>query len=202
MADEVTGASRGRRPLGVIASTERSTLPIARACCTSGDRLGTVRARKAAGVAGTCGSLACIASMVLPLVGVAGAGVASGAQAGGGSMAGMAGMGPAPAERAVAASGAAAPSHAGGVLGFLVTIGPELLVVSILLVTVSLALRRRVAALPAPFAGALLYWGMYAQGSDALMYATIAVGYAIWAATYAWTRLRPRVSEATWAALR
>ncbi|MDA8203399.1 MAG: hypothetical protein M0Z49_11700 [Chloroflexi bacterium] len=140
--------------------------------------------------------------MVLPLVGVAGAGVASGAQAGGGSMAGMAGMGPAPAERAVAASGAAAPSHAGGVLGFLVTIGPELLVVSILLVTVSLALRRRVAALPAPFAGALLYWGMYAQGSDALMYATIAVGYAIWAATYAWTRLRPRVSEATWAALR
>jgi hypothetical protein len=88
------------------------------------------------------------------------------------------------------------------VLGILVTIGPELLVVSVLLVTVSLALRRRIAAIPALVAGALLYWGMYAQGSDALMYATIAVGYAIWAATYAWTRLRPRVSEATWAALR
>ena len=197
MADEVTRASRVWRPLGVIASTERSTSPIARACCTSGDRLGTVRARTAAGVAGTCGSLACIASMVLPLVGVGGAGVASGARAGGGS---MAGMGPAPAARA--SSGAAAPSHPGGVLGFLVTIGPELLVVSILLVTVSLALRRRAAALPALVAGALLYWGMYAQGSDALMYATIAVGYAIWAATYAWTRQRPRAFETTRPALR
>ncbi len=202
MADEVTGASRGRRPLGVLASTERSTSPIARACCTSGDRLQAVRARTAAGFAGTCGSLACIASMVLPLVGVAGAGVASGAQASGGSMAGMAGMGPAPAARAAASSGAAAPSHAGGVLGFLVTIGPELLVLSILLVTVSLALRRRAAALPALVAGALLYWGMYAQGSDALMYATIAVGYAIWAATYAWTRQRPHAAETTWPALR
>ncbi|MDA8379326.1 MAG: hypothetical protein M0020_00585, partial [Actinomycetota bacterium] len=109
-----------------------------------------------------------MASMLLPLVGVAGAGVASGAQASGGSMAGMAGMGPAPAARAAASSGAAAPRHPGGVLGFLVTIGPELLVVSILLVTVSLALRRRAAALPALVAGGLLYWGMYAQGSDAL----------------------------------
>lgn len=201
MADEVTGASRGRRPLGVIASTEGWISPVARACCTSGGRLG-VRARTAAGVAGTCGSLACMASMVLPLVGVAGAGVASGARAGGGSMAGMAGMGPAPAARAAASSGAAAPSHPGGVLGFLVTIGPELLVVSILLVTVSLALRRRAAALPALVAGGLPYWGMYAQGSDALMYATIAVGYAIWAATYAWTRQRPRASETTRPALR
>ena len=198
----MTGASRGRRPLGVIAPAERSTSPIARTCCTSGGRLQAVRARTAAGFAGTCGSLACTASMVLPLVGVAGAGVASGARASGGSMAGMAGMGPAPAARAAASSGAAAPSHLGDVLGFVVTIGPELLVVSILLVTVSLALRRRAAALPALFAGALLYWAMYAQGSDALMYATIAVGYAIWAATYAWTRQRPRASETTWPALR
>ncbi|MDA8283543.1 MAG: hypothetical protein M0Z42_09680 [Actinomycetota bacterium] len=200
MAGEVTRASRGRRPIGVLASTERSTSPLARARCTSGDRLGTVRA--CSGVAGTCGSLACMASMVLALVGVAGAGIASGARVGGGSMAGMAGTGPAPAARAAASRGAAAPSHPGGVLGFLVTIGPELLVVSILLVTVNLALRRRVAALPALFAGALLYWGMYAQGSDALMYATIAVGYTIWAATYAWTRLRTRASKATWPALR
>ena len=143
-----------------------------------------------------------MASMVLALVGVAGAGIASGARVGGGSMAGMAGTGPAPAARAAASRGAAAPSHPGGVLGFLVTIGPELLVVSILLVTVNLALRRRVAALPALFAGALLYWGMYAQGSDALMYATIAVGYTIWAATYAWTRQRPRASETTRPAFR
>lgn len=154
----------------------------ARACCTPADRSGTARARVAAGVAGTCGSLACIASMVLPLVGLAGAGAAAGGS--------MAGMGPAPS----AASGAAttASSHPDGLLGVLVAIGPELLVVSILLVTASLALRRRVAIAPAFVGGAILYWGMYAQSSDAVMYATMAAGYLIWVATYAWTRIGPR----------
>ena len=140
----------------------------------------------AAGVAGTCGSVACVAAMVLPLGGLAGAGAAAGAQATGCS---MAGMGPAPTSTSKATA-ATVSSHPGGVLGVLVTIGPELLVVSVLLVTVSLALRRRAAAVPALAAGALLYWGMYAQASDAVMYATIAVGYVIWAATYAWTRVR------------
>lgn len=160
----------------------------ARACCDPGNGPVTGRARIAAGVAGTCGSLACIASMVLPLVGLAGAGAAAGAQASGGS---MAGMGPVPTSTSTAATAAStASSHPGGVLGVLVTIGPELLVVSALLVTVSLALRRRVAAIPALAAGALLYWGMYAQASDAVMYATIAVGYVLWAGTYVWTRMR------------
>lgn len=167
----------------------------AKACCPPADPPGTVRARVAAGVAGSCGSLACIASMVLPLVGLAGAGAAAGAQATGGS---MAGMGPAPTSTSTAtAASSTASSHPGGVLGFLVTIGPELLVVSVLLVTVSLALRRRVAAVPALAAGALLYWGMYAQASVGLMYATIAVGYLVWVATYAWTRVsRSRASLA------
>lgn len=136
-----------------------------------------------------------MASMVLPLVGLAGAGAAAGAQASGGSMAGM-GPPPTSASKATTAASTAA-SHPGGVLGFLVTIGPELLVVSVLLVTVSLALRQRVAAIPALAAGALLYWGMSAQASDAVMYATIAIGYVIWAATYAWTRVQrsPRLAS-------
>lgn len=90
-------------------------------------------------------------------------------------------------------------SHPGGVLGLLVTIGPERLVVSILLVAASLALRRRIAAAPAHLAGALLCWGMYAQASVDLMYATIAVGYLVWISTYAWTRVhRHEGSLAEW----
>lgn len=189
MVNQVTGVSRSRPPSRTARPAAGPDMPgapgtsDARACCDPGNGPVTGRARVAAGVAGTCGSLACITSMVLPLVGLAGAGAAAGAQASGGS---MAGMGPAPATTAAST----ASSHPGGVLGVLVTIGPELLVVSALLITVSLALRRRVAAIPALAAGALLYWGMYAQASDAVMYAAIAVGYVLWAATYVWTRVR------------
>jgi hypothetical protein len=115
-----------------------------------------------------------MASMVLPVVGLAGAGAAVGAQADAGS---MPGMGPTPS------------NHPGGILGVLVIIGPELLVASIILVTVSLTLRRRGAAFLSLVAGAMLYWGMYAQGSVTLMYTTMAGGYVIWALTYLWTPL-------------
>ncbi len=98
----------------------------------------------------------------------------------------MPGMGPA---TTTATSGS---SHPGGLLGVLVTIGPELLVVSVLLVAVSFALRRPVAALPALIAGALLYWGMYSQASVVVMYVTIVVAYLAWAAIYVWNRTRPR----------
>lgn len=188
MANQVTRVPRSRASSAKTGSTKRSGLTVSRSCCAPRDPLVTSRARMAAGVVGTCGSLACMASMVLPLVGLAGAAAAAGAQASGAS---MAGMGPAPTSTSKAITAASsASSHPGGVLSVLVTIGPELLVVSILLVTVSLSLRRRVAAAPALAAGALLYWGMYAQASDSVMYATIAVGYAVWIAAYAWTRIR------------
>jgi len=40
-------------------------------------------------------------------------------------------------------------------------------------------------------AGAVLYAGMYAQTSPAVMYAAIGVGYAAWAALYLWVRSPP-----------
>ena len=65
-----------------------------------------------------------------------------------------------------------APRH--GLLGVLLRIGPGLLIASVLLITAAFALSRRPrAAVPALLAGALLYWGMYAQPSLTLMYASI-----------------------------
>ncbi|WP_298800437.1 hypothetical protein [uncultured Pseudonocardia sp.] len=120
----------------------------------------------ALGLLGAAASLLCGAVMVLPVIGIAGAGVAASSQ-------GMAGMdGPAP----------------GGVLGVLTADGPLILGVSVLLVSLGLGLRRPVAAIPALAAGAVLYWGMYAQPSYPLMYLTLLVGFAAWAATYLWVR--------------
>jgi hypothetical protein len=83
-----------------------------------------------------------------------------------------------------------APRH--GLLGVLVRIGPGLLIASVLLITAAFALSRRPrAAVPGLLAGALLYWGMYAQPSLTLMYASIAVGYTAWAALYLWVRRQP-----------
>lgn len=175
VAEESTDAGGG-----VTGGMQRAGVPDPPGCCQPSGWPMTRRARAVAGLAGVCGSVSCVASMVLPLVGLAGAGVATGAQASGGL---MPGMGPAPL------------SQPGGVLGFVVTIGPELLVVSVLLVTVSLALRRRAAAGPALAAGALLYWGMYGQTLGSVMYATIAMGYLIWAGTYAWTRVQRPLSS-------
>lgn len=118
------------------------------------------------GLLGVVGSVACTAAMVAPVIGAVGAGAAA-------STGGMEGMtGPA----------------RGGLFGFLIDCGPFILVASIVLVTVSVALRRPAAALPALAAGALLYWGMYAQPSLPVMYLTLALGFAGWAAAYLWTR--------------
>lgn len=118
------------------------------------------------GLAGVATSLLCTVTMVLPVIGIAGAGAAASTQ-------GMAGMdGPAP----------------GGVLGFLTEYGALILGVSVLLVTLSLGLRRPLAAVPALLAGAVLYWGMYAQPSYPVMYVTLAAGFAGWIATYLWAR--------------
>ena len=83
-------------------------------------------------------------------------------------------------------SGASANTQ-GGFLGFLLEYGPLILVISVALVTLGLALRRPWAAVPALAAGAVLYWGMYAQPSYVVMYVSLALGFAAWAAIYRWT---------------
>jgi|APThiThiocy_cv2_1041547.scaffolds.fasta_scaffold00969_6 hypothetical protein len=132
---------------------------------TSRDRRTRVGAGSA-GLLGVTGSVACTAAMVLPVIGAAGAGAAAG-------MSGMADM-TGPAQE--------------GLLGVLLQYGPIILVVSIALVTMSVALRRPVAAVPALAAGALLYWGMYAQPSYPVMYGSVALGFAGWGTIYLWTR--------------
>ena len=101
----------------------------------------------------------------------------------------------------VGASAAAGAGHAGhgtgGSSGWLAAlldelhrISPVLLIVSIVLVTVAFALRRRAAALPALLAGVVLYLSVHGQGDPAVMYAGMALGYGAWIALYLWTRPR------------
>ncbi len=136
--------------------------------------------RTSAGALGVAGSVVCGASMILVGVGV-------GVSAGASGMAAMSG------------TGAGAPH---GVLGVLLRIGPWLLVVSVLLVTATFGPTRRPAtAILALLAGAVLYAGMYIQPNLAVMYVSIAVGYAAWGALYLWVRrARPSPARTTRAA--
>ncbi len=129
---------------------------------TDRDDVAPVVASRSAGLLGIGGTLACTVAMTLPAIGVGAAG-------------GMAAM-----------SGASANTQ-GGFLGFLLEYGPIILLVSVALVTIGLALRRPRAAVPSLAAGALLYWGMYAQASYFVMYVSLALGFAAWAAIYRWT---------------
>ncbi|MGQ0575500.1 MAG: hypothetical protein ACT4RN_15035 [Pseudonocardia sp.] len=130
---------------------------------------------RATGLLGVTGSVAGTAAMVVPVIGVAGAGAA----ASGRDMADMTG-----------------PTQ-GGLIGVLIEYGPIILVVSVVLVTVSVALHRPLGAVPALAAGALLYWGMYAQPSYPVMYLSLALGFAGWAATYIWVRTRGSTAAAS-----
>ena len=58
----------------------------------------------------------------------------------------------------------------------IVHLGPGILVVSVLLVALAVALRRRFAALPAVAGGLTLYLGMYAQPSLPVMDAAMVLG--------------------------
>ncbi|SLJ61055.1 hypothetical protein [Mycobacteroides abscessus] len=123
-----------------------------------------------AGVAGSVvGSVACMVSMGLVAVGAGSSAAAAG-------MAGMSTSGHTPS----------------GPLGALVRIGPVLLIVSIVLVTVAFALRRRLAAVPALIAGVVMYAAMYAQPSLTVMYTGLALGYATWIGLFLWLRTRAR----------
>ncbi len=137
---------------------------------TDRDDVAPVVASRSAGLLGLVGSLACTMAMTLPAIGVGAAG-------------GMAAM-----------SGANANTQ-GGFLGFLLEYGPLILLVSVALVTIGLALRRPRAAVPSLAAGAVLYWGMYAQASYFVMYVSLALGFAAWAAIYRVAALWPAVNR-------
>ncbi len=126
--------------------------------------------------AGALGSLACSTSMILAALGLVGSAVAAGS-----SLADMPGMGS-------TATTASQPGPLAGLLAFLVQAGPVIMIPSIAAMVVALGLGRRVAAIPALAAGAVIYWGMYLQPRLALMYAAIAVGFFGWAALYLWSR--------------
>lgn len=136
-----------------------------------------------AAAAGLLGSIACSAAMVLPVLGIVSAGVAGA----GASMAGMTKNSTQP-----AASGPLA-----GLLAALAQHGPAILVVSTLAITLAVALRRPLAAIPILAAGALLYWGMYLQPTLPAMYVSIVLGLAAWLAISAWL-LVPRRTGRTY----
>lgn len=113
-----------------------------------------------ASIVGIGGTLVCSLSMVAVAVGLFVAGGTAAAQGG------MAGMGP----------GHQGMADVPGWLEALLSFGPVILIVSVLLVAASVTLRRRLAAVPAIGGGLILYVGMYAQPNLALMYAAIVVG--------------------------
>ena len=129
-------------------------------------------AAAAATVTGAAGSLACTVAMTAALAGAFGTGAAAGA-------------------RTITARhlmpGMATPAP-GGPLGRLIESGPQILAVSALLVTAGLARRRPLAAVPAAAAGALLWWGMYAQANLGVMYTAVVLAYATWTTAWLWTR--------------
>lgn len=118
----------------------------------------------AAGTAGLLGSLACGASMVLAM---AGAGTSA-------AVTGMAGM----TGRGTEAHGGAAAGRP-GVAHRLGAAGDG-----------GLRVAPSRCRWWCPAGRAVLYAGMYGQSSPAVMYASIAVGYATWAGLYLWTRNR------------
>lgn len=128
----------------------------------------------AAGALGAVGSVTCAGSMAAILV-TAGVGAAGAST----SMAAMAGS----------------TRHLTGFLGAMNTAGPAILVVSMVLVAVSFALRRPLAGAVVLLAGGVLYWGMYGQTSIAVMYVSLAIGFAVWVATYFWSRRTRRAEE-------
>jgi len=85
-----------------------------------------------------------------------------------GSMSGMSGMG--------GSSSAGSSSHSPGWLDGLTRFGPEILIISILLLVLAVGLRQRDAVVPALIGGLILYVGMYLQPSLPVMYTAMAIG--------------------------
>ena len=175
------------------------------------------------GIVGLGGILVCSLSMIAVAVGLLSAGgtvAAQGSMAsmgsehhsgsahtssghqGGTGQGGMAGMGSnehggaaANADSGHHGGAGSGTAHAPGWLDIVLRWGPEILVVSVLLIVISAALRRRSAALPAIGGGLVLYVGMYAQPNLTLMYPAMAVGTLLLVLAYV-ASVRPVKREA------
>ncbi|KYP79929.1 hypothetical protein [Ferroacidibacillus organovorans] len=120
------------------------------------------------GILGIVGCIVCMGSMILAAIGVAGAVVS-------GSMSAM------------SMSGMGMNSMSGSSPGWLETIlkfGPVILVVSVLLVTVSIGIRRRRFIIPALVGGVIMYLGMYMTINIPLMVISTVVGFVLWGVLY------------------
>lgn len=134
----------------------------------------------AIGIAGVLGTLACIGAMVLAAVGVVGVGASVV-----GASTTMAGM-------SMGSQGQVTSGQSPGILAFLLQAGPTILPISVGAFTLSLAIRRWVAAIPVLLAGVVIYWGMYGQQSLSVMYVTIVLGLFCWTVVFLWVRGLPR----------
>ncbi len=141
---------------------------------------------------GILGSLACSAAMVAALAGLLGAGVAAGAASAGG-MAGMAGT---PGTHSPASQNSSLPSPVLAILLFLLQSGPVILIVSIAAIALAVGIRRRFTLLPVVVAGLVLYWGMYMQAVQLVMYFSVALGLATLATAYIWSTRAMKEREA------
>lgn len=122
--------------------------------------------KKPIGILGIIGCVVCTVSMTLAAIGVAGAAATSAAS-------GMAGM-----------SGGSPPTHEASWLTFLLQYGPEILGISVLFISISFFLKRKIAVIPGMVGGAILYWGMYMQPSVPWMYGSMAIAAIIWMVAY------------------
>jgi hypothetical protein len=77
---------------------------------------------------------------------------------------------------------------ASGPWDLLLQYGPVILIISVAAMTLALAARRPISAIPAVLAGALLYWGMYGQANLPAVYAAIAIGLVVWTGLFFWVR--------------
>jgi hypothetical protein len=112
--------------------------------------------------------------MVMALAGLLGAGSAVSAVSAG-AMTGM------------TSQNSSLPSPFLAVLLFLLQSGPVILIVSIAAIALAVGIRRRFALLPVVVAGLVLYWGMYMQAVQLIMYSSVALGLAALAAAYIWS---------------
>jgi hypothetical protein len=124
------------------------------------------------GALGLGGAILCSLTMVAPALGLLAG------QAARSSMGGMSGS--------ASTSQAQLPAWWDAI----VRLGPEILVLSVLLVALAVALRRRLAALPAIVGGLILYLGMYAQPSLMAMEAATGIGTGLLVLAYV-AGLRP-----------
>ncbi len=126
----------------------------------------------ALGLAGVVGTLACFTAMATTAGGSVGITAST-------AMSAMAGMG-------------AQGQTTSAPLGVLVDEGPLITAISVVLIALSLRLRRKAAVLPAFLGGGLIYWGMYQQADMPLMYVSLLLGVLLWGMAYVWARRATR----------